>query len=172
MLHHPEVLARARNEIDIVVGRLRLPNFDDKDFLPYTRAVILETQRWRPLTPIGVCHTSTSEDWYNGMYIPKGTRMFPSMYALARDETVYPEPSLFKPERHLREDGSFTKRAELPTWGFGGRKCSAMHLAEGTLFINIARLIWAFDFVPPVDQDGMAVLPSADYADWVNVIPW
>lgn len=59
MLHHPLVCKRAQAEIDGVVGRERLPDFDDKDHLPFTRAVILETQRWRPLTPIGVCHTAT-----------------------------------------------------------------------------------------------------------------
>ena len=59
MLHHPEICKKAKAEIDSIVGRDRLPSIEDKDFLPFTRAVILETQRWRPLTPIGVCHTST-----------------------------------------------------------------------------------------------------------------
>lgn len=47
-----------------------------------------------------------------------------------------------------------------------------MHLAEATLFINIATLLWAFDFVPPTDEDGKPVLPSTDYEDWLGVIPW
>lgn len=40
---------------------------------------------------------------------------------MSQDISVYPEPERFLPERHLREDGSFTKRNELPTWGFGSR---------------------------------------------------
>lgn len=79
MLHFPEICARAQAEIDALVGRDRLPSFDDKDYLPYTRAIILEVQRWRPLSPIGVCHTATEEDEYMGMHIPKGVRFFPSM---------------------------------------------------------------------------------------------
>lgn len=59
MLHHPEIAARARAEIDRVVGRDRLPSFEDKEDLPLTRAIILETQRWRPLSPIGICHVAT-----------------------------------------------------------------------------------------------------------------
>lgn len=46
-----------------------------------------------------------------------------------------------------------------------------MHLAEGTLFINIATLLWAFDFVPPKDTEGKAILPSKEYADWKGVLP-
>lgn len=172
MLHHPDIAKKARAEIDYVVGRDRLPNFEDKDKLPYTRAVILETQRWRPLSPIGVCHTSTEDDEYQGMFIPKGTRFFPSLWALSRDTSVYANPDQFLPERHLRTDGSFTKRNELPTWGFGGRKCSAMHLAEGTLFINIAMLLWAFDFEASIGEEGKSILPSTDYEDWNGTLPW
>ena len=40
---------------------------------------------------------------------------------MSRDTSVYSDPEQFLPSRHLREDGSFTKRNELPTWGFGGR---------------------------------------------------
>lgn len=58
MLHFPEACRKAQAEIDGVVGRDRLPNHEDKEKLPFTRALILETQRWRPLTPIGVPHVA------------------------------------------------------------------------------------------------------------------
>lgn len=92
--------------------------------------------------------------------------------SLSNDTSVYPEPQIFRPERHLRPDGSFTKSNELPTWGFGGRKCSAYLLAENTLFINIATLLWAFDFVPPIDENGEEILPTTSYAEWEGIIPW
>lgn len=47
-----------------------------------------------------------------------------------------------------------------------------MHLAEVTLFINIATLLWAFDFVPESDAEGKPVIPSADYEDWEGTLPW
>ena len=40
---------------------------------------------------------------------------------MSRDTEVYPDPEEFRPERHLRQDGSFTKQRELPVWGFGRR---------------------------------------------------
>lgn len=35
MLQHPEILAKAREEIDRVVGTERLPTFKDREYLPY-----------------------------------------------------------------------------------------------------------------------------------------
>jgi cytochrome P450 len=91
---------------------------------------------------------------------------------MSRDTNTYSTPETFDPSRFLREDGSFTKRNELPTWGFGGRKCSAMHLAEATLFINIVTMLWAFDFVPPLDANGEAILPSLEWQEWEDISPW
>ena len=105
MLHHPDICKKVRDEIDRVVGRDRLPAFEDKELLSYTRAAIIESQRWRPVSPIGVCHSSTEvshsraadvfrgvladetsattqDDTYEGMFIPKGTRIFPSLWSV------------------------------------------------------------------------------------------
>jgi len=79
-------MAIAKAEIDRVVGRDRLPNFEDKNDLPYTRALILEVLRWRTLAPIGVSHATLEDDVYQGFFIPKGTVVFPNLqYALLSD---------------------------------------------------------------------------------------
>ena len=79
MLHFPEAMRKAQEEIDRVVGRERLPTFEDKNSLPYSRAMILEVLRWRTLEPVGVSHASTADDVYNGWFIPKGTVIFPNL---------------------------------------------------------------------------------------------
>ena len=53
MILHPEAQAKAQEEIDLVVGSQRLPDFGDRPNLPYVEAVYLETLRWRPVTPVG-----------------------------------------------------------------------------------------------------------------------
>ncbi len=53
MVNHPEVQQRAQAELDTIVGRQRLPNFDDRPQLPFIQALILESFRWRPVTPLG-----------------------------------------------------------------------------------------------------------------------
>ncbi len=51
---HPEIQAKAQAEIDAVVGKNRLPNFEDRPHLPYVEAILLETLRWNPALPMGV----------------------------------------------------------------------------------------------------------------------
>ncbi len=53
MLHYPEVQARAREEINVVTGGSRLPDFDDRPSLPYIDALISELLRWAPPVPLG-----------------------------------------------------------------------------------------------------------------------
>ena len=49
---YPEVQQKAQQELDEVVGD-RLPNFDDRDSLPYIDALIYESLRWNPSLPAG-----------------------------------------------------------------------------------------------------------------------
>lgn len=46
MLTFPEVLKKAQEEVDRVVGCDRMPEFHDKEQLPYVTAVINETLRY------------------------------------------------------------------------------------------------------------------------------
>ena len=50
----PQVQRRAQAELDIVVGRDRLPTFDDRPRLPYIEALCKELMRWQMVTPIGM----------------------------------------------------------------------------------------------------------------------
>jgi cytochrome P450 len=60
MVLHPEVQAKAQAEIDRVVGKDRLPDFDDRPALPYLEAIMRETLRWYPVVPLGPYSVSLS----------------------------------------------------------------------------------------------------------------
>lgn len=60
MVLYPSVQARAQAELDALVGRSRLPDFDDRPSLPYIEATLTETLRWNPVTPLGACRVSYS----------------------------------------------------------------------------------------------------------------
>jgi len=51
---YPEVQKKAQAEIDAVVGKDRLPSFQDRSSLPYVGAVVKELYRWLPIVPLGV----------------------------------------------------------------------------------------------------------------------
>ena len=89
MMLYPDVQKKAQEEIDRVVGPQRLPDFTDRDSLPYIDCVMMETlryvscipthglvttktNRWHPVTPLGVPHQTVADEEYNGMLIPGG----------------------------------------------------------------------------------------------------
>jgi cytochrome P450 len=49
----PEVQAKAKAELDAVVGPDRLPTFEDRERLPYINAVAFEAMRWHSVVPTG-----------------------------------------------------------------------------------------------------------------------
>src|SRR6266852_8132575 len=54
----PHVQRRAQAELDLVIGRDRLPTFDDKPRLPYIEALCKELMRWQMVTPLGITSPS------------------------------------------------------------------------------------------------------------------
>lgn len=76
MAYHPEWQKKCQEEVDRVCGD-RYPVLDDFPQLPILRACIKETMRWKPNVPTGVAHEAEQDDFYHGMFIPKGARLLP-----------------------------------------------------------------------------------------------
>ena len=75
-----------------------------------------------PLSPLGIPHASVADDVYNGMFIPKGTIVYPNVWAMCHDESVYAEPFRFWPERYLpRDQGGNGEPLPVGNFGFGRR---------------------------------------------------
>ncbi|KAH7124130.1 cytochrome P450 76C3 [Dendryphion nanum] len=158
---HPEVRRRAREEIDRVVGPSRSPTYADEKDLPYIRAIVKETMRIRPVTNIGTPHFTTAPITYKNTYIPAGSVVAIQQYAIHYDETLFPNPSTFDPSRYLSHPEKSGVYAAGPAeardhWNFGaGRRiCSGLHIAENSMFIVLAKLLWGFDILPVVDEEG------------------
>ena len=164
MIAFPEVQYQAQAELDAIIGRDRLPTFADAPRLPYVQATIREILRYRPTTPFLVPHVATEEDWYEGIYIPKGTICIATAWHCNHDREVFGEDAdEFRPDRHLDENGELlpgpflTNQAGHVTFGFGRRICVGKDLANESLFINISRILWATKMEPPRDKNGKQV---------------
>jgi len=144
MMNHPDVQRRAQTEIDRVVGRQRLPDFDDRASLPYVEALLRETMRWHPVTPIGLPHAPTEDDVYRGYHIPRGVMMLPNLWSMSRNEEKYPDPELFMPERFLREDGTLNDDKLSWVFGFGRRICPGKNIADISLWSAVACILAVF----------------------------
>jgi len=161
MIAFPEVQRRAQAELDTVVGRDRVPTFADAPRLPYVSAVIKEVLRWRPSVPLGLPHATTEDDWYEGMFIPKGTICIPNAWHCNHDRAIFGDDAdEFRSERHLDERGELlagpveTNQAGHITFGFGRRICVGKELATDALFINTAFMLWAANFERARDENG------------------
>ncbi|KAI0295618.1 cytochrome P450 [Multifurca ochricompacta] len=153
MVAFPQVQRRAQAELDAVVGCSRLPTFTDAPHLPYVRAVVREVLRWRP----------------PGMFIPKGATCIANIWQCNHDRAIFGEDADdFRPERHLDEGGELlpgpieTNQEGHLSFGFGRRICVGKHLANDTLFISTARILWATTIEHVLDENGKEVVPDLE----------
>ena len=52
MVMHPDVQVKGQEEIDRVIGRDRLPTFEDRRSLPYVESIYQEVMRMDPPVPL------------------------------------------------------------------------------------------------------------------------
>ncbi|KIM59169.1 hypothetical protein SCLCIDRAFT_1217951 [Scleroderma citrinum Foug A] len=161
MILYPEVQAKAQEEIDRVVGHDRLPDFCDRDDLPYVEAILMETLRWYPVVPLGVPHATTKDDVFDGMYIPRGSTVIINVWGMCRDETKFSDPARFKPERHLTADG-FVESASSPVFGLGRRFCPGRYVAVQGIWVAMACILATLHITNAKDERGnpVAVVPE------------
>jgi cytochrome P450 len=123
MLANPEAQRKAQAEIDSVVGAGQLPDFTDEAALPYVSAIVKEALRWKNVTPIAIPHYVAVEDEYRGYRIPADSVVVGNAWALLQDETMYPDPEAFRPERFLLNGklNPAIRDPETVAFGFGRR---------------------------------------------------
>jgi len=164
---HPHVQQKAQEEIDSVIGRDRLPELTDRDLLPYTSALVKEVIRWQPIAPLAIPHRLIADDVYNGMDIPKGSIVYPNIWAMSRDMTDYgPDPEVFRPERFLE-----TKARDpvLYVFGFGRRICPGRYMAINSIFISICAVLHVFAMSKSVNEDGSEKTFEPRWEDGITV---
>ncbi|KAI7546366.1 putative cytochrome P450 [Hortaea werneckii] len=146
---YPFVQRKAQAELDTVLGSqpTKLPTTADRPRLPYLNALVEEAQRWHPITPMGLPHTTSSDLLVgpkNEAYlIPAGSVILPAIWWMTRDPSTYHSPEEFKPERFLPPYKE--PLATEVTFGFGRRVCPGKVLADSTLFGTFAAVLACFD---------------------------
>ncbi|KAI0348398.1 cytochrome P450 [Trametopsis cervina] len=160
----PDIQRKAQAEIDLHCSG-RLPTFADYDVLQYCHALVKEALRWHPIVPLAVPHQSSSDDFYKGYYIPKGSIVVPNSWAILRDETAYQEPHVFNPDRFLK-DGKIDPDVLDPataSFGYGRRICPGRHLAYESVWLAIASILAVFNFAKAKDAEGNEITPGGGF---------
>ncbi|KAJ7935572.1 cytochrome P450 [Mycena leptocephala] len=167
MAVHPDIQKKAQSEIDTVIGTHRLPEFEDRLSLPFVEALYREVMRWKPVGPLGLAHAASADDIYNGYFIPKGATVIPNIWAMTRDESMYPEPERFNPDRFFTVDGELNDDDTVLAFGFGRRICVGRHTADATIWATIVSVLSTFNIAKAKDAAGHEIDIDANYCDGV-----
>ncbi|KAF9812881.1 hypothetical protein IEO21_05932 [Rhodonia placenta] len=165
MVLYPEVYKKAQAEVDRVVGQDRLPDFEDRESLPYLECVVKEVYRWNCPVPLGIPHKLISNDQYQGFDIPGGSMVIPNIWGMTRNDSFYPEPEMFRPERFEQMD-RYTAEARDPrnmVFGFGRRVCPGQDFADTSVWIAVANMVATLDIAVATDEAGKQSPPTGSF---------
>ncbi|NXV02107.1 CP27A protein, partial [Cettia cetti] len=176
----PEIQETLYQELKAVVPADRFPAAEDIPKLPMLRAIIKETLRVYPVVPTnarvfyekdivigdylfpknvsGGCAVGTPTAHSGGHQTPilaLQTLFVLAHYAMSHDETYFPEPERFLPQRWLRGHGSPHHPFSSIPFGYGVRACVGRRIAELEMHLALARMIQAFEVRP--DPRGVEV---------------
>ncbi|XP_067312750.1 cytochrome P450 2K6-like [Pseudorasbora parva] len=164
MAKYPEIQDEVQDEIGRVIGG-RQPVVEDRKNLPYTDAVIHETQRFANIVPLGTPHQTTCDVHLNGYLIKKGTSVFALLVSVLRDENEWETPDSFNPRHFLNKQGQFVKKDAFMPFSAGRRVCPGESLARMELFLFFTSLLQHFRFTPPpgVSEDDLDLTPVVGF---------
>ncbi|KAK7256071.1 hypothetical protein RIF29_29504 [Crotalaria pallida] len=153
IIRNPQTFKKARDEIDSVVGKERLVRESDIPNLHYLQAVVKETLRLHPPTPI-FAREAIRTCQVDGYDIPERTKIFINAWAIGRDPNYWDNALDYCPERFLASDELGKSKIDvrgqyyqLLPFGSGRRSCPGASLALLVIQATLASLIQCFDWV-------------------------
>ncbi|KAL3728887.1 hypothetical protein ACJRO7_033467 [Eucalyptus globulus] len=166
MINRPELLKKAKEEVDRVVGKERLVQESDIPQLNCIKACAREAFRLHPIAPFNVPHVALSDAVMASYRIPKGSHILISRMGLGRNPKVWDEPLKFKPERHITSDTEEVVLAEpdlrFISFSMGRRGCIATQLGTTMTVMLLARLIQGFNWSLLVNNSSINLKESKD----------
>lgn len=151
LIRNPKLMMNIQKELDSVVGRDRMVTELDMSHLPYLEAVVKETFRLHPSTPLSLPRVATESCEIFNYHIPKGATLLVNVWAISRDPNEWANPLEFKPERFLPGGEKFDvdikgNDFEVIPFGAGRRICAGMSLGIKMVQLLTATLVHAFDW--------------------------
>ncbi|MBA0642882.1 hypothetical protein Goklo_027215 [Gossypium klotzschianum] len=149
LINHPNIMEKARQEIDIVVGKDKIVQESDVTNLPYLQAIVKETLRLHPAGPM-IVRESSEDCNIEGYEIPAKTRLFINVWAIGRDRDHWENPLEFRPERFVNGRSSQMdvrgQHFHLLPFGSGRRSCPGTSMALQVVQTSLAIMIQCFDW--------------------------
>jgi len=156
LLNHQMELKKVQDELNTHIGKDRKVEESDIKNLVYLQAVVKETLRLYPPSPIITLRAAMNDCTFScGYHIPAGTQLMVNVWKIHRDGRVWTDPHDFKPERFLTSHRDVDVRSpncELVPFGSGRRVCPGASLALRMVQLTLARLLHSFNVASPSNQ--------------------
>ncbi|MFQ6644746.1 hypothetical protein Gotur_019647 [Gossypium turneri] len=150
ILKKPEILAKATEELDMVIGRERWVEEKDVVSLPYIDSIAKETMRLHPVAPMLVPRVARQDCEIAGYDIPKGTRAFVNVWTIGRDPSLWGNPNEFWPDRFMGKSIDVKGHDfELLPFGAGRRMCPGYPLGIKVIQASLANVLHGFTWKLP-----------------------
>ena len=141
---HPEYVEKLSREFQSLPPELDNLTFEHLKDLPLLEAVIFESLRLFPVSPF-LFLESLDDGSVGDVEFPAGTPLVVLFQHNYLDETYFPEPTKFNPERWLDIDPTIKKDIFHP-FGSGPRICPGRHLGLMEIKVLLIHLIQNFRF--------------------------
>ncbi|XP_073442530.1 cytochrome P450 2K4-like isoform X2 [Dendrobates tinctorius] len=149
MIKYPHYQEKVQEEISKVIGVAK-PNCSHRLQMPFTNAVIHETQRFTDILPLSLPHETARDVNFRGYHLPKGTYIIPLLTSVLHDKKQFKAPKEFDPNNFLDSNGQFVKNEAFLAFSAGRRVCAGENLARMELFLFFTSLLQKFTFrLPP-----------------------
>ncbi|XP_006869898.1 PREDICTED: cytochrome P450 2J2-like [Chrysochloris asiatica] len=157
MVQHQAIQERVHQELDTVLSATQAVCYEDREHLPYTRAVIQEVQRLSSVVAVGAVRQCVTSTCVCGHPVPKGTIILPNLASVLYDPKCWETPRQFNPSHFLDKDGNFMVNEAFLPFSAGHRMCPGDQLARMELFLMFATLLRAFEFQMPEGSPGLSL---------------
>ena len=144
LLNHPDVLKKARAELDAQIGQERLIDEPDIAKLPYLQNIMSETLRLYPAAPLLVPHRTSDDCTIGGYNVPRDTIVLINAWAIHRDPELWDDPTSFKPERFNNEVKDHDHK--FMPFGMGRRACPGASLGHRMVNLALGAVIQCFEW--------------------------
>ncbi|KAL6220326.1 hypothetical protein ACLB2K_008082 [Fragaria x ananassa] len=152
LLNNVNVLNKAQEELDTVIGRENFVTESDLGKLVYIQAIVKETLRLYPAAPLSAPHEFNEDCTLAGYHVPKGTRLITNLWKIHTDAGTWSDPLEFKPERFMTTHKNTDVRGqhfELIPFGSGRRVCPGLSFGLQTVQFTLASFLHAFKISTP-----------------------
>ncbi|KAK7373290.1 hypothetical protein VNO80_06691 [Phaseolus coccineus] len=162
LMKNPRAMAKAQEEIRNVCGNKEFIEEEDVEKLVYLQAVIKETLRFYPPSPL-VPREAIRSFTIDGYEIEPKTIVYVNGWAIQRDPDAWKDPEEYLPERFVKNEIDFKGQDfKFIPFGSGRRICPGLSLGMASVELITANLLNSFHWELPagmkpehIDTEGL-----------------